>query len=167
MTEQKPEKKVVSRTVAIALGIICIVLAVSLVGTIAEITSLNSTIATQNPQVEQFNTARQTGIVASVIWVNNETVSQSPNSYTSWNFSANYYGYVYVFDEPLRPCNIYMEVIWSSPFGINYDSGRSIGFGVTAGLPFPILPSSSIQIRIGNNDSFNDATEAVTITYYY
>jgi hypothetical protein len=40
MTEQKSEKKVVSRTVAIALGIICIVLAVSLVGAIADYTSM-------------------------------------------------------------------------------------------------------------------------------
>jgi len=50
MSEQKPEKKVVSRTVAIALGIICIVLAVSLVGAIADYTSIigNNTISSQS-----------------------------------------------------------------------------------------------------------------------
>lgn len=41
MSEQKVEKKV-SRTVAIALGIICIILAVGLVGTIADYTSIIS-----------------------------------------------------------------------------------------------------------------------------
>jgi len=42
MNEQEIEKKVVSETVAIALGIICIILAISLVGAIAEYTSIQS-----------------------------------------------------------------------------------------------------------------------------
>jgi Trk-type K+ transport system membrane component len=40
MSEQKPKKKVVSRTVAIALGIICIILVVGLVGAIADYRSI-------------------------------------------------------------------------------------------------------------------------------
>jgi len=55
------EKKVVGRNVAIALGIICIVLAVGLVGAIANYTSIisgkDSTIATLNSQMtEKDNT---------------------------------------------------------------------------------------------------------------
>jgi hypothetical protein len=40
MSEQKPERKVVGRTIAISLGIICIILAVGLVGAVADYTSI-------------------------------------------------------------------------------------------------------------------------------
>ena len=63
MSEQKPEKKVVGRTVAIALGIICIILAVGLVGAVADYTSIisgNETyyqnqISSLNSQISSLN----------------------------------------------------------------------------------------------------------------
>lgn len=60
MTEQKSEKKVASRTVAIALAIICIILVVSLVGAIAGYTSIirgkDNTITTITNQKNQLQT---------------------------------------------------------------------------------------------------------------
>jgi chaperonin cofactor prefoldin len=60
MSEQKPERKVVGRTVAIVLGIICIILAVGLVGAIADYTSIisgkDNTITTLTNQNNQLNT---------------------------------------------------------------------------------------------------------------
>lgn len=48
MSEQKPEKKVVARSVAVALGIICIILSVGLVGAIVNYTSLQSVSRSTN-----------------------------------------------------------------------------------------------------------------------
>ena len=53
------EKKVVSRTIAIALGIICLILVVGLVGAVVNYTSIlnekNSTIATKDSQITSLN----------------------------------------------------------------------------------------------------------------
>jgi cell division protein FtsL len=59
MSEQKPEKKVVSRTVAIAIGIIAIVLAIGLIGAMAYYTLVVSnrdgTIISRNNQIASLN----------------------------------------------------------------------------------------------------------------
>jgi predicted PurR-regulated permease PerM len=56
---EKQEKKVVGRTVAIALGIICMVLAVGLVGAVANYTSIisgkDSTIASKDSEINTKN----------------------------------------------------------------------------------------------------------------
>jgi len=82
MIEQKPEKKGVRRTVAIALGIICIVLAVSLIEVIADlslqISSLNSKVNNLNSIV---NFSRQE------TWFGSKTLTLNPNQ----NFSDGFY----------------------------------------------------------------------------
>jgi outer membrane murein-binding lipoprotein Lpp len=56
MGEQKPERKVVGRTVAIALGIICIVLVGALVGIFTYyLPKLNNTISSISCQISQLN----------------------------------------------------------------------------------------------------------------
>jgi hypothetical protein len=66
MSDQKPEKKVVGRTLAIALGIVCIILIAGLSGVMAyytlvvsnrdsTITSRNNQIASLNSQIENRN----------------------------------------------------------------------------------------------------------------
>ena len=89
MTEQKPEKKVVSRTVAIALGIICIILVVSLVGAIADYTLIingkDNTITTNNIQIQtltnqksQLQTFLEGNVSQTEKWlVGNETYDTS------------------------------------------------------------------------------------------
>jgi hypothetical protein len=215
MTEKVIEKKVIGRNVAIALGIICIVLAVGLVGAIAnytsiingkdntiaskdsEIASLNSqivdktnTIYSLNFQIEsndsqisslrsQVNNLTDTvNLAKSTIWVNDQTVSQSASSYTVWvgptlwfspailvpAFSTSYAGYVSVDVLSSNTTNTYVEVIWSA-YGVSYDNTITVGTSGTA--VFPVLPCSNIEIRIGNTNLINGATETVTITYYY
>jgi predicted PurR-regulated permease PerM len=154
MSEQRQEKKVVSRTVAIALGIICIVLAVILVGAIMNYTSMVSDLT------DKVNLAKF------VVWENGVTTTQDADSYTNWLplFSASYAGYVSVWVQTSTTSNTYVRVIYSS-HDVYYDNQVSVG---THGIAvFPILPSSNIDIRIGNTNQTNGATEIVTITYYY
>jgi TolA-binding protein len=82
MSEQKPEKKVVSRTMAIAIGIICIVLAVSLVGSIADYNNIindkNNTISSLNSQISSLN---------NIINDKNNTISSLNSQISSLNHS--------------------------------------------------------------------------------
>jgi len=195
------EKKVVGRNVAIALGIICIILAVGLVGAVANytsiitskdntISSLNSQITSKDSQISSLNsqiTSKDSQISSlnsqitnlqnqvndlnsvinlekSTVWVDDQTVSQPARSYTHWTFSAGYAGYVSVWVQTSTTDNTYVRVIWSS-HGVNYD--ESITVGVSGTAVFPILPTSSIEIRVGNSNLFSGATETVTITYFY
>jgi hypothetical protein len=158
------EKKVVDRNVAIALGIICVILAVGLVGAIANEDSLNSQITSLQTQVSDL-----TSLTSSTVWVDDQSVSQSASGYTYWDFSANYAGYVSVAVGSSTTSNTYVEVSWFAYLGnyksISYDSGQiSVGYGNT--VNFPILPSSNIEIRVGNTNLINGASETVTITYY-
>jgi cell division protein FtsL len=203
MTEKVAEKKVVGRTVAIALGIICIILVVGLVGAIANytsiingkddtittknsqiadkdntISSLNSQVSSKDSQISSLTTqntnlqnqvtdlTNNVNLAKSTVWVNSQTISQTASSYTYWSpaFSASYAGYVSVNVQTSTTTNTYVRVIYYS-HGVSYDNQISVGTGGTA--VFPILPSSSIDIRVGNTNLFNGATETVTITYHY
>jgi predicted PurR-regulated permease PerM len=164
MSEPKVnERKMVRRSVAIALGIICIILLVGLLGTIVLISSLNS-------QVNDLTITLNLG--KSTVWLNDKTVGQPASSYTSWTFSASelsYAGYASVNVQTSTTGNTYAEVIYSS-HGVNYDNQISVGTGATA--VFPVLPASSIEIRVGNTNGVypwasTPATETVTVTYYY
>lgn len=103
-------------------------------------------------------------LAKSIVWVNDQTISQPAHSYTGWTFSANYAGYVSVWVQTSTTTNTYVRVIWSA-YGINYDQQITVGTGGTA--VFPILPCSDIEIRVGNVNLLTGATETVTITYYY
>jgi len=138
------EKKVVGRNVAIALGIICVILAVGLVVAIANYNSIIN-------------------LKKSTVWIDRQTVSQPAGSYTYWRFYAPYAGYVSVRVHSSTTDNTYVRVIWSS-HGVNYD--HSITVGVSGTAVFPVLPGS-IEIRVGNLNLFSGATETVTITYHY
>jgi len=196
------EKKVVGRNVAIALGIICIIVAVGLVGPIiigkdntiatkdsliqiltsqknqlqawldgnetlidylnAQINSLNSQITNLQNQVNDITDIAN--LAKSMIWVNDQTVSQPAYSYTYWTCSASYAGYVSVWVQTSSASDTRVRVIYSS-HGVNYDGEIGVGSGGTA--VFPLLPSSNIEIRVGNHNLFSGATETVTITYHY
>jgi chaperonin cofactor prefoldin len=248
--ENTSEKKVVGRNVAIALGIICIILAVGLVGAVANYTSiisgkdntivskdsqiqtltsqknqlqtwlegnetllnetqtwlngnrtllsqtqtwlnanltlidtlntqitnlqdqisdLNSQISSLNSQITNLqsqvnNLTDIVNLAKSTIWVDDQTISQPASSYTYWTVSASYAGYVSVWVQTSTTTNTYVRVIYSS-HGVNYDHQIGVGTGGTA--VFPLLPCSSIEIRVGNTNLISGATETVTITYHY
>ena len=85
------EKKMVSRNVAVALGIICIVLAACLAGTGV---LMNAKITNLQNQVNDLNNTLS--LAKSTVWVNNQTISQPQDSWSNWTFRADYAGYVLV-----------------------------------------------------------------------
>jgi uncharacterized protein YxeA len=216
MSVPKP-KKMVSRSVAIALGIICIVLIAGIGGVMAYYTGqindknatindetntynnyvndhhhtdedynslqsqYNSEVQLYNSEVQQYNAYLAdhhhtdedynsvnniVSLTDSTVWVNDQTLNEPASSYVDWTpkFTATYCGYVVVSVQTSTTSNTYVRVIYSA-YGVSYDHQIGVGTGGTA--VFPILPSSSIDIRIGNSNLLNGATETVTITYYY
>jgi hypothetical protein len=183
------QKKLVGRSVAIALGIVCIILIAGIGGVMAyyttiinnknteygnyasdhshtnsEYDSLNNQKTSLQNQVNDLTSTLNLG--KSTVWVNDKTLNQPAGSYTNWSpaFSTSYAGYISVQVHTSTTSNTYVRVIYTS-HGVYYDSQIGVGTGGTA--VFPILPSSSIDVRIGNSNWLNGATETVTITYYY
>jgi hypothetical protein len=83
-------------------------------------------------------------------------VSQPAGSYTNGTpaFSASYVGYVTVQVFTSTTDKTYARVIYSS-HGVNYDNQIGVGTGGTT--VFPVLPTSSIDIKIGNSNWLNGA----------
>ncbi len=174
----------VRRSVAIALGIICIVLVAGLAGAISilneENASLNSQVTYLQSQVSDLNTISI--LNKTMIWVNNQTVSLQPNTYTSWEFRAHYAGYVVVALWQSTNSHAYVREIYNilwiqvdptdSSGPVNYDN--QINFGnftnVWVWAVFPALPTlglhDGLEIRVGNNDTVGTIGN-VTITFYY
>jgi hypothetical protein len=146
-------KKMVSRNVAVTLGIICILLIVGLGVAMAYLYDLNNTL----------------NLGKSTVWVNDETVTQAPGTYTTWTFSASYAGYVSIFvrDSGLGvACKV--EAFYSTVVNgelVSYSHEDIVYQGSSAA--FAVVPSPSITVGVGNGLFFNNNTETVTITYYY
>jgi hypothetical protein len=179
MSEPKVgEKKVVGRNVAIALGIICIVLAASLVGTIIVLNLENANL--QN-QVNNLNAIINHEKTISEVWLSNKTFSISPNDNVSEWFYTPYSGdvKVEVYVEPpnldvwvnltwyvrYAPPNLYQ--VYPTPFidNANY---------VYIEEEFPVVSfgqgnkyTPNVGITIGNNSTETVTTVKVTITFYY
>ena len=167
------EEKMVSRKVAIALGIISVVLVASLIGTVVyynsiisqkdnTISSLQNQANSLNNQVNSLNNI--INLNQYTVWVNEQTVSQPAGSYTYWVYPANYAGYVVVSVQSSTTPNTYVGVYWSS-HGANYYYNTTVGTSGTA--VFPVLPTSSVYVVVGNSNLFTGATETVSITYWY
>jgi len=171
ITVQTSEKKVVSRTVAIRLGIVCIILLVGLIGAILVYSSMidnkNSKISDLNQQITSLSSqvADLTSIAnlnKSTAWLNFKNVSIQAGYENVWNFISTYAGYVSVQVFSSTADNIYVRVNYHS-HGVNYDNQINVGMGGTA--VFPVLPAS-IQISVGN-PGMTAATTTVTIIYNY
>ncbi len=159
-------KKMVSRSVAIALGIICIILIVGLGGTLAYYSNY---VGDHSHTDEEYAIYRNiVNFADSAVWVNDQTISQPAGglgiSYTSWSESVTYAGYVSITVLSSTTAETYANVVYSA-YGVNYDNAINVGTSGTA--YFPVLPSSSITVEVGNGNLVNGATETVTITYYY
>jgi hypothetical protein len=209
------EKKTVRRSVAIALGIICVVVVAGLVGAFAyyvneknsTISSLNAQISSKDSQISQLNSqiSDQNSTISSLnsqvinlqnqvnnlntlyvlnksnlqstVWASYQTVSQPTNSSTKWVFPVNYRGFLEIsVSVPPIIANgiivyntgevegIYIRVTYT--FGVvRYEEQADlVGVGMTA--DFSVLPEN-IGIEVGNTKMIGNATETVTITYYY
>jgi len=171
MSVQTSEKKVVGRTVAIGLGIVCIVLLVGLVGAILVYSSIiddkNNKISDLNQQITSLSLqvadlASIANLSKSIVWLNFENVSIQAGYENVWTFISTYAGYVSVQVFSLTADDIYVRVNYHS-HGVHYDNQINVGMGGTA--VFPVLPATT-QISVGN-PSMTAATATVTIIYYY
>jgi hypothetical protein len=110
-------------------------------------------------------------LAKTTILANDQTISQQANAFSSWTTNATYAGYIYVRIDNSTTNNNYVQVIYSSLGG---SSSHVIDFNQTLTIDhnggwasFPVLPSSNIEIRVGNTNLVNSATETVTIACYY
>jgi hypothetical protein len=148
-----PPKKMVSRNVAIALGIICILLG-----------SLGYFAVNLQNQVNDLN--RNLNLDKSVVWIN-EIVSQPARSFSylqDGTFVADYCGYVVVWVTSTSK-NIFIQAIFEQSW-ITYDQVFNITSGTGYGA-FAVIPCHNIEITVGNYNLVDGATENVTVTYYY
>jgi hypothetical protein len=147
------EKKMVRRSVAVTLGIICVILVVCLVRVVASYVNIVMNFA---------------NLADSNVWAKTLTVSQPAGglgiSYTSWSYYARYAGYVSINVLSSTTNDTYAHVAYSA-HGVNYDNLIRVGTDGTA--YFPVLPSSGITVEVGNGNLVDGATETVTIIYYY
>src|SRR5208337_1030241 len=154
------EKKVVSRNVAIGIGVLCIVLLVAIFGVVFYYTSMlnnkDSQIADLQSEVEFDNSTinRLTAIVNltnSTVWVDNESINQpagnTSNTYTSWSYSVSYAGYVVVDVLSSSNPNTYVELEYSWN-GVSFDNTTNVGSAGSA--LFPVLPANNIAVRVIN-----------------
>ena len=129
--------------------------------TAIELTTANNQITSLQNQITALNDIGNLSV--STIWINNQTISQPAGSYTTWTRSASYAGYVSI-QVSSSTSMTYANVTYSS-HGVNYNSQTNVG--ITGIANFPILPSSNITVAVGNGLTIGDATETVTVIYYY
>ncbi len=207
MTKETPQKKVVGRTVAVVLGIICIILSAGLVGSFAlylpaanSVSQLNSEIATKNSLIASQNatifsqsqqiTALQKSLsqtsnsseqidtlnayisdLMNILYLNvsttffqNPTVQVPPNSsLTVFDGTVPYAGYITV-QVQADSNTTYLQVAYSH-FPVLYDETIVVGASGTG--HFPVLPTSQIEIKLGNTETSDSVNATVTATYYY
>lgn len=210
MTEET-KKKVVSRTVAIVLGIICIILSAGLVTAFAlylpaanSVSRLNSEIATKNSLIASQNAtiaSQSQQIVAlqnslsqaqtsndeqidelneyisdllNILYLNasttllqNQGVQLPANSslgiWDGTNYPLTYAGFITV-QVQSDSNTTYAQVAYST-IQVNYD--ESVVVGANGAASFPILPTSVMEIRLGNTEASNVVNATVTATYHY
>lgn len=130
--------------------------------TAIELTTANTQITSLQNQINALNDIANLSI--STIWINNQTINQPAGSYTTFSKSASYAGYISIQISSSTTSSTYANVTYSS-HGVNYNSQTNVGISGIA--YFPILPSPNIIIAVGNGQTNGNATENVTVTYYY
>jgi hypothetical protein len=188
MSETQPcatEQKMVSRNIALTLGIICIILVAGLVGPLvyyalthnhsdSEYAALQSQL---NDLTDEINGGKQVVLV-------NETVNTG-NNYTAWHFLANLTGSVAITVHPPH-YTTYAQIIWNVPvlFSGDYQSTiqyvHNVSFNDLGGyetVSFPVVvlnyfypysnTGTDVEIIVGGINVTNAYSETVAITYYY
>jgi hypothetical protein len=126
------------------------------------LTSANNQIASLQDQINTLIAI--SNLTVSRVWVNNQTVTQTAGNYTVWPETASYAGYVSIQVLTSTTSNTYANVTYAS-HGVNYTNQVNMGFNGIA--YFPILPSTNVSVAVGNSLPSGNATENVTITYFY
>jgi hypothetical protein len=175
------EKKMVRRSVAFALGIICIILVAGLAETLIVLNSANSQITSLQGQVSDFNKIANFEKVE--IWLSNKTFTMNPNQNFTEYFNASLSSSVEVegYVEPPNP-NIWVNFKWrvyynpSLPYIYQvYPDPYIVNRGPSYfDLKFPIvsfgptyLPESYVGITIGNSNPTLTSVVNLTIALTY
>jgi hypothetical protein len=154
-------KKVVSRYVAIGLGVLCIILFFTLVGILNYYAEPNSRIASLQSQIDSLN--RIIELQEFMVWENATTISQPAGYNTGMNFTANYAGYVVVNLLYSTTSNTTVGLMYTYGEGTYYDVMNVGSYGT---VWFPVLPAT-ISVMVGNTNPVDSAVEVVSILYYY
>jgi hypothetical protein len=186
------EKKMVSRNVAMALGITCIILASGLAGTLITLNGEYSKVANLQSQVNDLTNIAIFNKTEVVVY--NWTVSIGPNkNVTSLPIEVPLSGNLEV-EGNVQPPNlepsrigevwgnltwtVYYPDLWHPPGTIPYEVSENDHLGVIADdyfqMYFPIVsfgpstnPSSSATLTIGNGDPSVTLAVNITITLQY
>jgi predicted PurR-regulated permease PerM len=171
------EKIMVRRSVAVALGVICIVLVAGLVGAFAyyvtvvnsEIVDRDRTISSLNSQVtnlqDDFANFRSLNVM---VVLKNQTVITQDEEF-GWDFTFQYSGYILV-NVTSTSYFTTVRVGWLN-YGFQYLDQRTIRYGGGNQL-FPIVASpqnwmgAGVWINFGTPANTTN-TATVTVTYYY
>ena len=180
-SETKP-RRMVGRSIAVALGIICVVLVASLAGTVMVFTVENTNLQNQVNDLTNIVNHEKT---VSEICLNNKTLSLSPQANVSVFFYTPYSGDVLV-DAIIKPPNpnIWINLTWYVYYGTpprtcgfslngyedifednasNYhiqEEFPMVAFGQLTNIP-------NVVVAFGNNSTDTPVTANVTITLYY
>jgi hypothetical protein len=125
------------------------------------LTTANNQIASLQDQINTLTAI--SNLTVSIIWISNQTVSQTAGNYTVWSESTNYAGYVSI-QISSSTSNTYANITYTS-HGVNYNNQINLGNSGTG--YFPILPSTNVSVAVGNSLPSGSATENVTIIYFY
>ena len=139
------------------------------IGTLqTQLTALNETHA-QYVAMHSHNDTEYNELVAiinlekSSILTDSLSFGQDADTYTSFTYQIPYAGYISITVQS-STSNTYVRVIYNA-FGVVFDETLQVGTSGTA--VFPLLPSNDLEVRVGNTNLVNEATETVTITYHY
>jgi uncharacterized protein YlxW (UPF0749 family) len=111
-----------------------------------------------------------TSLAKSTTIASRQTLNQQANSYTYYNFTAQYAGFVFVrIDSSTTNLNFarvrYTSNGGDSPHTITYS--QRVDISSSGGWAcFPVLPGI-IAVDIGNTNLINGATMTVTVEYWY
>ena len=128
----------------------------------AEISQLSAEVNSTQAQLNSSNSINN--LQSSTTILNDQTINQPASSYSYYTLSASYAGYFDVDVQSSSSSNTYVTVIWSA-YGVSYSNTQTVG--VQGSADFVVLPSSSIEVEIGNTNLVSGNSVTLSIFYYY
>jgi hypothetical protein len=99
------------------------------------------------------------------VLLNHYDVNQPAGGYNSWAFTTiNHTGYLRITIHSSTTATAYARVVYTYN-GTTWALSKTLGTAGTA--DFPVLPSSSIEVGIGNTNTYDPAAHDVSIVYHY
>jgi predicted PurR-regulated permease PerM len=178
MSEPKP-KKMVSRNVAVALGIICIIL-IAFVAYFA-VTDISAQKSISNLQSQVKDLTDTVNLAKSSVWLENKTINVLPIfsqivitqqvqnagfilTRTSSTINNTYLLVEYSAAVPVASGTFYQysteSYHYSNRVEITVESNDTDNI-------FPVLPSTTVYIILGNSNTAERADIAISIAFYY